>query len=217
MDPIPPAATSAAVATDAMVQPTTEKDVSAPAGPAEYRDPSIGNYRALCGEFPPAPHYVDESHVSLPSSTRPPTKSDNKAIGVGFNTWTKRNTQAQSSASSLGVPPSGDFYGIFTIDAVRLKQIVFHSGTGEPHQCCVGMVDEAVAFECRFSGADEMIGRGSVSVVNGDLKLRWCTALAHSREVLDRGERNFHMPPKSHLRLLAPQGPCNPKTPTPLL
>jgi hypothetical protein len=211
---IPLTATSAsAVETHASVQPTPEKGASTRASPAEFSDPSIGNFRALCGDFPPAPQYVDENHVSLPSSTRPPAKSDNKAIAVGFNTWTKRNTQAQSSVSSLGVPASGDFYGIFTIDAVSLRQIVFHSGTGEPHQCCVGMVDEAVALECRFSGADEMIGRGSVSLVNGDLKLRWCTALAHSREVLDKGERSFHVPPKSHLRLLAPHGACSPKTP----
>jgi hypothetical protein len=40
--------------------------------------------------------------------------------------------------------------------------------------------------------------------------------LVHSSEVLDKGERSFHVSPKSHLRLLTPQGPCSPKTPTPL-
>jgi hypothetical protein len=107
---------------------------------------------------------------------------------------------------------SSDFYGILRIDALKFQQRVFRSSASDLHQCCVGLADQGVAFECHFSGVDNVIGRGAVSIESDRLTVRWCTALEYRGVVLDKGERNFKVNPSARLRLVA-QGPCSPKDP----
>jgi len=178
-------------------------------------DKVLGNFTELCGEFPPAPDYVGPGEVSFPASSKVPTVGG-PVIAVGFNTWTRKPKRPQGSAGSSSSAEAfdwGDFYAILRIDAVKLSQKVFHSTTADLHQCCVGMIDGQVTFSCRFSGAADIINRGAVSILGDKLTARWCTALEHGNETLDKGERVFRVNPKAHLRLSAPQAFCSPDLP----
>jgi hypothetical protein len=173
-----------------------------------------GPKAAMCGEFPPAPRYVGPGEPLAMDSTAEALHG-HPLIAVEFDTWESVHTPSnagRSSSASMG-PRKGDYYGFLRVGAVNFKQRVFHSSTVEPHQCCVGMFEGQVAFECYFSGASYIVGRGVVAINQGQLTVRWCTTLWDAKEVIDKGERSFMVNPQAGLRLAAPQAFCSPKDP----
>jgi len=174
---------------------------------------SPGPKAAPCGEFPPAPKYVGPGEPLAMDSTAEAVHG-HPLIAVGFDTWESGRTpsNAGSSSSASMAPMQGDYYGFLRVSAVNFKQRVFHSSTADPHQCCVGMFKGQVAFECYFSGASLIVGRGVVAINQGQLTVRWCTTLQET-EVIDKGERSFKVNPQAGLRLAAPQAFCSPKDP----
>ncbi len=175
--------------------------------------PNPGRPPNLCGDFPPTPQHVGPGQISLPQSSKSNQEAGGPAIAVALQTWTNKPPLPQSSINPLGPFAIGDFFGVIAIDAVKLRQIVFHTGISDPHQCCIGMIDGRITFECFLSGADDIIGRGVVSVVDDTLALRWCMAMVHSRGVVAQGERKFKVARNARLRLAPSQVPCSPKSP----
>lgn len=190
-------ATHSAAAQAATARPSTD---------APDRDAPI---RSACDDFRDGPSWITDGQYSIPPSVKPPRVETGPEIAVRFYAWSKRRQPEASSAS--GPVGFGDFFGVVEIDAVRFKKVILHSPNTDPYQCCAAAVDGEILFQCWFSGADVYVGRGVISVSEGELSVRWCTE--QQDELLDRGNRSFRVAPHSRLRLVSPKTVCYPPSP----
>ncbi len=208
-DASPPPSTQPAVAVDAAPVVLEELDagpyepLASPPAPDAAATPSasaVPSFEALCGAtldagLPPAP-----APAPAPASTA--AAPAGPVIDVTFST---------THTPWAFQPKIREVRGRVRAPKLGLDQPVLGVTDDGVHQCCSRVVGGELHFDCFYSEAVSIQGKGYVRREGYDLVLRWCSAIPLRREVRDQGVRKLELPEGATVRLHASAPPCDPK------
>jgi hypothetical protein len=108
-------------------------------------------------------------------------------------------------------PGASDLVALVVVPSLALEQEVFRIGGGpDPYQCCSEANASGLDVSCEFSGVDQIEGRAVARRVGEELVIRWCTADASTKRVIDRGEVRRPLHDGAALRFVRSVPACQP-------